>query len=142
MIYGNTGVGKTFISNCIAKELLDRSYTVIYLTSFQLFDILEKNKFSKDYDNPEIQNQFNFILSCDLLIIDDLGTELTNSFINTQLYLCINERYLREKSTIISTNLSLDNINTKYSERIFSRLISNYTLLKIVGADIRLTKNI
>ena len=142
LIYGNTGVGKTFISNCIAKELLDRSYTVIYLTSFQLFDILEKNKFSKDYDNPEIQNQFNFILSCDLLIIDDLGTELTNSFINTQLYLCINERYLREKSTIISTNLSLDNINAKYSERIFSRLISNYTLLKIVGADIRLTKNI
>ena len=133
---------KTFLSNCIARELLDRSYTVIYLTSFQLFDILEKNKFNKDDDSQEVQNQFNFILSCDLLIIDDLGTELTNSFINTQLYLCINERYLREKSTIISTNLSLDNINDKYSERIFSRIISNYTLLKIVGADIRLAKNI
>lgn len=142
LIYGNTGVGKTFISNCIAKELLDRSYTVIYLTSFQLFDILEKNKFNKDDDSQEVQNQFNFILSCDLLIIDDLGTELTNSFINTQLYLCINERYLREKSTIISTNLSLDNINDKYSERIFSRLVSNYTLLKIIGSDIRFIKNI
>lgn len=140
LIYGNTGVGKTFLTNCIAKELLDSSYTVIYLTAFQLFDILEKNKFQKEGENEEIESQFNYILDCDLLIIDDLGTELTNSFINTQLYLCINERYLREKSTIISTNLSLDNINAKYSERIFSRIISNYTLLKIVGDDIRLQK--
>ncbi|NLJ89355.1 MAG: ATP-binding protein [Clostridiales bacterium] len=140
LIYGNTGVGKTFLTNCIAKELLDSSYTVIYLTAFQLFDILEKNKFQKDGENEEVESQFNYILDCDLLIVDDLGTELTNSFINTQLYLCINERYLREKSTIISTNLSLDNINAKYSERIFSRIISNYTLLKIVGDDIRLQK--
>ncbi len=140
LIYGNTGVGKTFLTNCIAKELLDCSYTVVYLTAFQLFDILEKNKFRNDEESEEIQNQFNYILDCDLLIIDDLGTELTNAFINTQLYLCINERYLREKSTIISTNLSLDNINIKYSERIFSRIISNYTLLKIVGEDIRLKK--
>ena len=139
-IYGNTGVGKTFLTNCIAKELLDHSYTVVYLTAFQLFDILEKNKFNQDEESAEIQNQFNYILDCDLLIIDDLGTELTNAFINTQLYLCINERYLREKSTIISTNLSLDNINIKYSERIFSRIISNYSLLKIVGDDIRLKK--
>lgn len=140
IIYGNTGVGKTFLTNCIAKELLDRSKTVIYLTAFQLFDILEKNKFNKGDDNEEIQNKFDYILDCDLLIIDDLGTELTNAFINTQLYLCVNERYLREKSTIISTNLSLDNINDKYSERIFSRVISNYILLKIVGDDIRLSK--
>lgn len=141
LIYGNTGVGKTFLANCIAKELLDKSYTVIYLTAFQLFDILEKNKFNKSNENDEFQNQFDYILDCDLLIIDDLGTELTNSFINTQLYLCINERYLREKSTIISTNLSLDNINTEYSERIFSRLISNYSLLKLVGEDIRLKQS-
>lgn len=141
LIYGNTGVGKTFLTNCIAKELLDRSHTVIYLTAFQLFDILEKKKFNKANENTnEIQNQFDYILDCDLLIIDDLGTELTNSFINTQLYLCINERYLREKSTIISTNLSLNNINSEYSERIFSRIISNYTLLKIIGEDIRLKK--
>lgn len=141
LIYGNTGVGKTFLTNCIAKELLDRSQTVIYLTAFQLFDILEKKKFNKAPENSdEIQNQFDYILDCDLLIIDDLGTELTNSFINTQLYLCINERYLREKSTIISTNLSLNNINSEYSERIFSRIISNYTLLKIIGEDIRLKK--
>ncbi len=140
LLYGNTGVGKTFLCNCIAKELLDTAHTVIYLTAFQLFDILEKNKFDKGDDNYELQTQFEYILDCDLLIIDDLGTELTNSFINVQLYLCINERYLRRKSTIISTNLSLDNINTTYSERIFSRIASNYTLLKIVGEDIRLKK--
>jgi DNA replication protein DnaC len=140
LLYGNTGVGKTFLANCIAKELLDRAYTEIYLTAFQLFDILEKNKFGKDENSFEFQNQFDYILDCDLLIIDDLGTELTNSFVNVQLYLCINERYLRQKSTIISTNLSLDNINTIYSERVFSRIASNYTLLKIIGEDIRLKK--
>lgn len=140
LLYGNTGVGKTFLANCIAKELLDRAHTVIYLTAFQLFDILEKNKFGKGEENYEFQNQFEYILDCDLLIIDDLGTELNNSFVNVQLYLCINERYLRQKSTIISTNLSLDNINTIYSERVFSRIASNYTLLKIVGEDIRLKK--
>jgi DNA replication protein DnaC len=140
LLYGNTGVGKTFLANCVAKELLDRAHTVIYLTAFQLFDILEKNKFAKGEENFESQNQFDYILDCDLLIIDDLGTELNNSFVNVQLYLCINERYLRRKSTIISTNLSLDNINTTYSERVFSRIASNYSLLKIVGEDIRLKK--
>lgn len=140
LFYGNTGVGKTFLSNCIAKELLNTSHTVIYLTSFQLFDILEKNKFKKGDDDFETVEQFNGILNCDLLIIDDLGTELNNSFISSQLYLCINERHLSRKSTVISTNLSLDELNRMYSERIFSRITSNYKLLKIVGDDIRLKK--
>lgn len=140
LLYGNTGVGKTFLANCIARELLDKAFTVIYLTAFQLFDILEKNKFGRGEDNFESQNQFEYILDCDLLIIDDLGTELNNSFVNVQLYLCINERLLRNKATIISTNLSLDNINSLYSERVFSRIASNFALLKIVGEDIRLKK--
>jgi DNA replication protein DnaC len=140
LLYGNTGVGKTFLANCIAKELLDNAHTVIYLTAFQLFDILEKHKFEKGEESFEFQNQFDYILDCDLLIIDDLGTELNNTFVTSQLYLCINERFLRQKSTIISTNLSLDNININYSERVFSRIASNYTLLKIVGEDIRLKK--
>lgn len=140
LLYGNTGVGKTFLANCIAKELLDSAHTVIYLTAFQFFDILEKHKFEKGEESYEFQNQFEYILDCDLLIIDDLGTELNNTFVTSQLYLCINERFLRQKSTIISTNLSLDNINKNYSERVFSRIASNYTLLKIVGEDIRLKK--
>jgi DNA replication protein len=139
LIYGNTGVGKTFLTNCIAKELLDSAHTVIYLTSFQLFDILEKYKFGKK-DSSDTEDQFTYILTCDLLIIDDLGTELNNSFISSQLYLCINERHLAEKSTIISTNLSLDDLNTLYSERVYSRITSNYIPLKIIGEDIRLKK--
>lgn len=141
LLLGNTGVGKTFLANCIAKELLDRGYTVIYLTSFRLFDILEKNKFSKDEDSSyHASNQFDYILDCDLLIIDDLGTELNNSFTNSQLYLIVNERLLRQKSTIISTNLSLTNINTIYGERVFSRIASSYSVQRIIGEDIRLHK--
>ncbi len=141
LLYGNTGVGKTFLANCIAKELLDTSHTVVYLTAFELFDILEKNKFSKSFDEKnEMNEKFQYILNSDLLIIDDLGTELVNSFSASQVYLCINERHLNQKSTIISTNLSLDDISTLYSERVFSRIISEYHLIKIVGDDIRLKK--
>ncbi len=141
LLHGNTGVGKTFLANCIAKELLDRGYTVIYLTAFRLFDILEKHKFSKDEDRSyEASNQFEYILDCDLLIIDDLGTELNNAFTNSQLYLIINERLLRQKSTIMSTNLSLTNINTNYGERVFSRVVSSYSVQRIIGEDIRLHK--
>jgi len=140
LIYGNTGVGKTFLSNCIAKALLDSAHTVIYLTAFQLFDILEKYKFNNKDNYDDIQSQFEHILDCDLLIIDDIGTELSNSFTNSQLYQCINERHLKQKSTVISTNLSFDQLKANYSERIFSRITSNYTLLKIVGNDIRIEK--
>ena len=141
LFLGNTGVGKTFLANCIAKELLDRGYIVIYLTAFRLFDIPEKYKFGKEVDNTlAASKQFDYILDCDLLIIDDLGTELSNSFTTSQLYLIINERLLRQKSTLISTNLSLDNLNTNYSERIYSRIISNYSIRQIIGEDIRLYK--
>lgn len=139
LFYGTPGVGKTFLTNCIAKELLNSAHTVIYLTSFQLFEILEKHKFSKGEDYA-IEEQFQGIFDCDLLIIDDLGTEVTNTFINSQLYLCINERQLSEKSTIISTNLSLDDLRTQYSERIFSRIVNDYNILKLFGDDIRLKK--
>ncbi|MDK2808159.1 MAG: replication protein DnaC [Clostridiales bacterium] len=141
LLYGNTGVGKTFLANCIAKELLDLAHTVVYLTAFELFEILEKNKFSKsNEEKTEMNDRFHYILHSDLLIIDDLGTELVNSFSASQVYLCINERHLSQKPTIISTNLSLDDISSLYSERVFSRIISNYHLLKILGEDIRLKK--
>lgn len=137
--YGDTGIGKTFLSNCVAKELLDTGHSVIYFTAFELFHIFEKNVFSKeDAAGEDYQNIFN----CDLLIIDDLGTELSNSFTNSQLFLCLNERLLRQKSTIISTNLSLNRIVDTYSERTFSRISSNYTMIKLFGDDIRIRKKL
>lgn len=140
LLYGNTGVGKTFLANCIAKELLDTGHTIIYLTSFQLFSILEKQAFQKDEEGQEADNQLDYILDCDLLIIDDLGTELSNSFTNTKLFLVINERHLRNKSTVISTNLPIESIKANYSERIYSRITSDYICLKLFGDDIRIKK--
>lgn len=137
LLYGNTGVGKTFLSNCIAKELMDSSHSVIYFSSFQLFDALAKSTFDS---NAEYDDTVQYIFDCDLLIIDDLGTELTNSFVSSQLFLCVNERLLRRRSTIISTNLSIDRLVDTYSERTFSRISSNYTMLKLIGDDIRLKK--
>ncbi len=142
LLYGNTGVGKTFLTNCIAKELLDRSYTVVYLTSLKLFDILETYKFDRELSQTQKNASLSYILSSDLLIIDDLGTELNNSFTSSQLYHCIDTRLTNRRSTIISTNLSFDDLRERYSERIFSRITSNYTLLKITGDDIRLKKAI
>lgn len=139
LLYGDTGTGKTFLSNCIAKALLDRCFSVIYFTSFELFDIFEKNVFDRDQDVSEIHHH---IFDCDLLIIDDLGTELSNSFTVSRLFLCINERLLRGKSTVISTNLSMKQLAETYSERTFSRISSNYTLLKFFGDDIRIKKKV
>ena len=134
-LYGDTGIGKTFLSNCIAKELLDSGHSVIYFSAFQLFDILEKSKFQKD---EEAEGTMKNIFVCDLLIIDDLGTELANTFTVSQLFLCLNERILRKKSTIISTNLGIKQLHDTYSERIFSRILSNYSMIYLFGDDIRI----
>lgn len=141
LFYGGTGVGKTFLSNCIAKELLDSSFSVIYLTAIQLFDIFSRHTFDSGEDTAQ-DDMLQFILDCDLLIIDDLGTELSNAFTNSKLFYCLNERFTRKKPVLISTNLTLDRINQVYSERIFSRLSSNFTLLKFYGDDIRLKKKL
>ena len=137
-LYGNTGVGKTFLSNCVAKDLLDSGHSVIYFTAFQLFDILSKGVFEKDSD--AIATHQN-IFDCDLLVIDDLGTELINSFTSSQLFLCVNERLIRQKSTIISTNLSVERIKESYSERTFSRILDSYTFINLfTEEDIRKQK--
>ena len=144
LLYGDTGVGKTFLSNCIAKELIDAAYSVIYFSSKHFFDILAENTFGKkDSDSYDEESpDTNYIYNCDLLIIDDLGTEMANGFTSSQLFACLNERILRRKSTIISTNLALDDIKNIYSERIFSRLSSSYTMLRLTGDDIRIQKKL
>lgn len=140
LIYGNSGVGKTFLSNCIAKEILDAGYSVIYLTSHQLFDILETKVFHHNEMDDMSKGVISMLYTCDLLIIDDLGTEMINSFTESQLFTCIQDRLLAKVGTIISTNFSFDDISRHYSERIFSRLIGNYKLIKIAGEDIRIKK--
>jgi DNA replication protein len=135
--YGETGLGKTFLSNCIAKELIDNLHSVIYFTAFQLFESFAQNTFNAKESTSDFHQ---YIFDCDLLIIDDLGTELTNSFVSSQLFLCINERLLRKKSTIISTNLPLDIFYETYSERTSTRIISNFKMLKLFGKDIRILK--
>lgn len=139
LFFGDTGVGKTFLSHCIANELIKKAYSVIYLTSIELFDTFAKYEFNHD---PEVkaEDMYEHILNCDLLIIDDLGTEMNNSFTNSKLFYCINERIVNKKSTIISTNLSFQDLVERYSERIFSRLTSSYTMLKMYGDDIRIKK--
>lgn len=140
LFYGSTGVGKTFLSNCIAKELLDRAHTVIYLTALSLMEILENHAFHRTGDENEPEDMYAYISDCDLLIIDDLGTEVSNAFTTSQLFACLNDRLLNQRSTIISTNLSLDDLQDIYSERIFSRLISHYQVTLILGDDIRIKK--
>lgn len=135
-LYGDTGVGKTFLSHCIARELLKSTHCVLYFSAYDLFDMMAANSFSrKDTGTDE-----ELIYDCDLLIIDDLGTELTNSFVSSQLFLCLNERIMRRKSTIISTNLTLKNFSDTYSERTFSRIASNYQMISLIGKDIRIQK--
>lgn len=136
-LYGPTGVGKTFLTNCIAKELIEDSSSVIYVSAIRLFEILANSTFKKN-SSDDGKDLADNILDCDLLIIDDLGTEMVNSFTASALFNCINERHLRRKSVIISTNLSLAELRSTYSERVFSRITSNYTLLKIYGDDLRM----
>lgn len=139
LFYGNSGLGKTFLSHCIAKELLGTAHTVLYLTAYQLFDILGKSM-KEDSDRDTSATSMEHILDCDLLIIDDLGTELATAFTMSRLNLCINERFLNKCSTIISTNFSIQDLSNIYGERNFSRISSSYTLLRFFGEDIRLKK--
>ena len=137
--YGTVGTGKSFLSGCVAKELMDKGHSVIYFSSSGLFEKLSQLSF--DYNSKESKaDLYEDLYSCDLLIIDDLGTELTNNFSSSQFFSCLNERILRKKSIIISTNLSLQELRDRYSDRIFSRITSNFKLCKITGPDIRMYK--
>lgn len=136
--YGTVGTGKSFLSGCIAKDLIESGHSVIYFSAAELFDQLSRSRF--DYKNTETQSVHEDLLSCNLLIIDDLGTEYTGNMTASQFFSLLNERHLRQKSTIISTNLSLEDIRNRYSDRVFSRLTNQYTICKFTGPDIRMLK--
>ena len=133
---GNTGLGKTFMCNCIAKSLLDKGHLVIYQTAFKMFEIIEDYKF-KNADSHISKENYENLFDCDLLIIDDLGTELTNSFTNSELFNILNTRLLSGKKTIISTNLSPMQLGSNYAQRIFSRIFDRFKMVKFIGKDLR-----
>ena len=137
--YGTVGTGKTFLSNCVAKELIESGHSVIYFSAAGLFDLL--SRYSFDYKSKEDERErYADLYQCDLLIIDDLGTELTNQFVASRLFSLLNERHMGKKATVISTNLSLEELRNRYSDRIFSRITSHYELCKLTGPDIRMYK--
>ncbi len=137
--YGNSGLGKTFLCNCIAKDILDKGNTVLYMTASEVFKIAESIRFEKGSDD-ELYELMDTIYDVDLLIIDDLGTEFATVVTSSELFNICNRRILRRKHTVISSNLGPDELESQYSERIVSRFIGNYKLLKFFGDDIRIKK--
>ncbi|WP_372996251.1 ATP-binding protein [Lutispora sp.] len=137
LFIGRPGLGKTFLCNSIAKDLLDMGKSVIYQSAPDLVDLVRKYKF--DFDNEEAGDEaLKDIYVCDLLIIDDLGTELGTQFSGLVIYNILNKRLLENKKMIISTNLDVDEIIKTYSERISSRIFGNFLMYEFFGEDIRL----
>ena len=138
LFVGNTGLGKTFLSACIARAAADKGYSVAYESAPHLFAKLEKDRFDKDDASHQEAAR---LASCDLLILDDLGTEMGSSFVTAALYALVNDRLLSGKPMVISTNLNIDEIVRRYSPQIGSRLQGSFQRLTFVGDDIRVMKN-
>lgn len=138
LFVGGTGLGKTYLSACVANALTDRGFSVAYETATSLFSKLEKDRFSP---NETTREEAGELFECDLLIIDDLGTELPGNFVTAAFYNLLNDRLLADKSMLISTNLNIDEIAKRYSPQIASRLQGSFKGLTFVGEDIRLLKN-
>lgn len=135
---GDTGLGKTFLSACIARTVADRGYSVVYESAGHLFAKLERAKFSGDENAREESKKYS---ECDLLIVDDLGTEMPGQFTTAALYSLINDRLLAGKPMIISTNLILEDLSRRYSPQIASRLRGSFTRVAFLGEDIRVKRN-
>ncbi len=138
LLSGNPGLGKTFLSACIARTVADRGYSVAYETAGHLFTKMERAKFGND---EQARQETEGYTQCDLLILDDLGTEMPGQFTNVALYSLINDRLLLGKPTIISTNLTTEDIGKRYTPQIASRLRGSYRRVPFVGDDIRMLKN-
>ena len=138
LFVGGTGLGKTFLSACIARTVADRGYSVVYESAGHLFSKLEQAKFSP---SEEARREAARFTDCDLLILDDLGTEMPGQFVTAAFYTLLNDRILAGKPMVISTNLNIDEAARRYSPQIASRLQGSFQGLTFVGEDIRILKN-
>lgn len=141
LFHGTVGTGKSFLSVCIAQKLIEKGHPVIYFSSADMVDRISALSFDYRYKD-QLGSLLEDLYDCDLLIIDDLGTEMLTNLISPRIFTLINERLLRRKSTIISTNLSHKELQDRYTDRIFSRLASEYDFYEFSGRDIRLQKKI
>jgi len=139
LLFGGPGLGKTHLSAAIAREVSEKGYSVVYDTASHVFERFETQKFWRD-SSEESSSDVDRILNCDLLILDDLGTEMTTAFVQSTLYQIVNTRLIEKKSTIISSNLSPEIIDQRYSPQIASRIEGEYQLLPFIGEDIRKLK--
>mgnify|MGYP002544920510 CR=1 FL=1 len=139
LLFGDPGLGKTFLSACIARVVSEDGFSVVYDTAGHIFAQFEASKFRRD-DVDEPDESVERCMACDLLILDDLGTEMTTAFVQSALYQLLNSRLLAGRSTIISTNLDPDQIGRRYSAQIMSRLEGEFELLPFIGQDIRRLK--
>ena len=141
LLYGPPGLGKTFLSACIARVVSEHGFSVVYDTAVNIFAQFETQKFSRDEDDTrEARDGTRRYLGCDLLILDDLGSEMTTPFVQSALYQLLNTRLTGGKRTIISTNLTSDDIRRRYTPQLASRLEGEYHMLRFFGEDIRLQK--
>lgn len=135
---GDTGLGKTFLSACIARVVADRGYSVVYESASHLFGKLERAKF---YNDEQARQDSQRYTDCDLLIVDDLGTEMPSQFTTSALYTLINDRILYGRPMILSTNLNTEDFSRRYSSQVASRLNGNFQRIPFLGEDIRAKKN-
>ena len=140
LMTGAPGLGKTYLSACIAGVVADKGYSVVYDTAGAVFTNFEIDRFDRDNENGVAKSAIKRYLNCDLLILDDLGTELTTAFTVSALYELINTRLVSGKKTVVNTNMTLEEIRGRYSAQIASRLEGEYEVLRFYGRDIRLQK--
>lgn len=151
LLTGPTGTGKSFLAHCVAEELLRSGFSVIRLTASGLIEVFEdqmrkRSRYLSEDDSAEDPDEMDsdelrrYLTDCDLLIIDDLGTEMVNSFTVNKIFYIVDERLVRRKGTLITTNLTMAQLKETYTERISSRLFSGYRILRTAGSDVRMAK--
>lgn len=138
---GDPGLGKTFLSACIARTVAENGFSVVYDTASTIFTQFEEGKFARDTEEGrQAREETNRYLHCDLLILDDLGSEARTPFFQSALYTLVNTRLVEGRATVISSNLSMDGVRARYNGQTASRLEGEYRVLRFYGEDIRLQK--